>query len=197
MSLVTAEVVKALAGINAAITSFDTLAEAAADAGNAIVLRTLGVSTLGVHTYTEWPEVHTDRQRSVQVKHWPVVDVVALTNGTSLLTSDDYRFEEHGKFTLKGNPAWLGLARREIGSSVYWSPVPDGVEITYTAGWTSSTVPDDLVTAAQLIAMETYNRLPKAGIDEQRVRSFHTILAEQHMPPAARAILANYADAHV
>lgn len=196
MSLVDAATVKQLVGVHAAITTFDTLFEAAAEAGNGIVLGKLGMSALAVLTYTEWPTVSTNTQRKVQLKHWPVVSIVALTNGTALLDTDDYRVVEPGELMLTGNPTLLGVPMPRYQTS-YWSDAPDGVQVTYTAGWTDATVPGELKTAAKLIAVDFYNRGPKAGVDEQRTRGWYSIQSEADIPPMARAILNRYCDGHV
>ncbi len=192
--LVDLATVKQLVGIHAAITTFDLLIQAAADAGNGTVLEKLGYQTLAVHTFTEWPEVFSNSQRSVQLRHWPVVSVIGLTNGTTALDADDYRISDEGQVTLRGNPTILGMPMPRF-DAAYWNPGADRVEITYTAGWTDQTVPAPLKLAAQLIAVDVYNRMPKAGMTEQRTRGWYTILSETDMPPMARAILNRYCDA--
>lgn len=196
MALVDSATVKQIVGIHAAITTFDTLIAAAADAGSSMVLARLGMSTLAVHTYTEWPTVYNNTQRKVQLKHWPVTAIVALTNGTSLLETDDYRVEEPGQLVLTGARSYLDVPVPRLQTS-YWSDAPDGVQVTYTAGWTDATVPGELKAAAQLIAVDFYNRAPKAGVDEQRTRGWYSIQSEMDIPPMARAILARYSDGHV
>lgn len=184
MSLTSSTRIKTILGIPAGITFHDTAVGYAVDAANAYVLRKLGQSSLAVQTSMEWPEIYGGGQVAFLLKHSPVVGIVALTNGSSLLTTDDYRIDNTiGEVRLKGQ-------------TTYWSTDRDGVQIMYGWGYDSTTLPGELYKAADLIAVDGFNRGSRSGKASESEGGYSYRISDDLIPAAARVILANYVDIH-
>lgn len=183
MALTSTTRVKQITGLPAGITFHDSAIGLAVDGANAYVLRKLGQSSLAVTTTVERPDIYGAGQVAIQLKHTPVVGVVALTNGNYLVPSDQYYLDsETGKIELAG--------------TVFWSIERFGVQIQYGWGYTEASVPEELRRAADLIAMASYNRSRNAGKKSESEGGYRYELSEELIPPEARVILANYVDAH-
>ena len=184
MSLTSSTRIKTILGLPAGITFHDTALGYAVDASNAYVLRKLGQSSLAVQTSVEWPEVYGGGQVNLLLKHSPVVGIVALTNGASLLTTADYRLDSAlGELRLKGQ-------------TNYWSTDRDGVEVMYGWGYDSTTIPGEIIRAADIIAVASFKRAGRAGLKSESEGGYSWALDDNLIPAEARVILANYVDIH-
>lgn len=185
MSITTTTRVKGALGIPAGVTFHDTAIGYAVDFANGRVLRALGQQQLAVTTTQEYPVVYGAGQESVLLRHTPVVQIVALTNDDSLLTTEDYWLDTED----------LGALRLKEGAG-YWSYDRQGVQVLYTWGYTSATVPAELTGAADAIAVSAYNRGKHAGLTQRSAGGYSYQLSDQDLPPDARAVLSCYEDAH-
>ncbi len=184
MSITTTTRVKALLGIPAGITFHDTALGYAVDFANSRVLRALGQATLSVHTVQEYPEVYMAGQAMVQLRRAPVVQLVAVSNDDSLLTTDDYRLDaDAGALRLKRGAGW-------------WSEEREGCAVMYSYGFTSSTLPDEVLGATEAIAAAAFNRRRNAGMNQRQGGGVTYQLSDRDLPPEAMAVLARYEDAH-
>ncbi len=180
MSLTTTTRVKATLGIPAGVTFHDTSLGYAVDGANKYVLTKLGQSSLAVMTTTEYPEVYGEGQARVMLKHTPVVSVVGVTNGASAIASSDYMVDlELGAIDL-------------LAETNFWSTRRKGVAVMYAWGYDANTVPGELVRAADLIAVASFNRARHAGLVSESESGYRYDLDENMVPAEARAILANY-----
>lgn len=184
MSLVDSARIKAVLGIPAGLTVHDTAVGYAVSFANDRVLRALGQATLAVNTTQEYPRVYQPAQSGVLLKHTPVVSLLAVTNSDTLLASDKYRIDDV-------EVGLLELTR----AAGYWSEEREGVQVLYTWGYTSSTVPAILVSAAEQIAAAAFNRGRHQGLTHQASSGYAFQLADHDLPPNARAVLARYEDA--
>lgn len=183
MSLTTAARVKSILGLAAGTTFHDIGITAAVDGANAWVLRRLGQTTLAVTTSNEYPEVYGAGQETILLKHAPIVGMGVLTNNSSAVLADDYRVDtEVGKIRLKG--------RR------YFSEERDSVVVQYGWGYDANTIPAELVRAAELIAVSSFNKAPNSGVTSKSTSGYQIVLRDEDIPPEARSILAYYEDRH-
>lgn len=183
MALTSTTRIKQITGLPAGVTFHDLAIGLAVDGANAYVLRKLGQSSLAVTTTVERPDIYAAGQVRIQLKHTPVVGIVALTNGGTAVPADQYFLDsETGKIDLSG--------------SQFWTIERFGVVIQYGWGWTEATVPEELRRAADLIAMSSYNRSRNAGKKSESEGGYRYELSDELIPPEARAILANYVDIH-
>lgn len=175
--------VKAALGIPAGITFHDLAITAAVSWSDSYVLGKLGLPELAVQTATEYPEVYGSTQRTILLERWPVASVVAVTNGGDAVASGSRRLDSSiGKITLAGEN--------------YWSDAADGVVVTYTWGWSSATLPDEIAGAADELAATYWNALPLAGLSEQsdgerRIKTPDPD-ASCPIPPRVATVLARY-----
>jgi len=183
MPLTSTTRIRSITGLPAGVTFHDAAIGLAVDGANAYVLRKIGQASLAVTTSLEYPPIYGAGQVLIQLKHSPVVGIVALTNGSYAVPSDQYILEaETGEISLKG--------------TVFWSIERKGVQIQYGWGYDESTVPEELRRAADLIAMSSYNRSRNAGKKSESEGGYRYELSEELIPPEARVILANYVDTH-
>lgn len=183
MAVANVSKVKAALGIPAGITFHDLAITAAVSWSDSYVLGTLGMPSLAVQTATEYPEVYGPTQRTVLLERWPVVSVVAVTNDGSAVAAGDRRLDSSiGKITLAGTN--------------YWSDAVDGVVVTYTWGWSSATLPDEIAGAADELAATYWNALPVAGLletsDGERTIKVPSPDASCPIPPRVATVLARY-----
>lgn len=183
-SILTTTRLKSLLGIAAGVTFHDTALGYAADAAEDYVKRGLGQSSWSVTTTNEYPEVYDEGQVEVILKHTPVVSIGVVTNGDYAVAAADYRLDtDNGLIRLKGTTG-------------YWSTDRDGVIVQYGWGYTSSTLPEEVVRAMEIIACADFNTTPKGGMKSMSQSGYSHTLTDADIPPAARAILARYFDVH-
>ncbi len=185
MTITSAARIKAFLGIPAGLTFQDTAIGYAANAANGVVLRCLHQSTLALATVQEYPEVYQPGQVAVQLKHVPVVGLVAVTNDDCLLAATDYRLDTD-----------TGDLRLTDDYGGYWSEEREGVEVMYGYGYTSATIPDELTHAADCLGASYWNRVRYAGLDSSNLGGYNVALSAAPMPPEVAAILAKYEDHH-
>lgn len=183
MSITTAARVKTILGLAAGVTFHDTAIGYAVDYANRLVLGKLGQTTLAVTTTTEYPRVYGPGQVEIQLAKLPVVGIGSITNSSSVLTASEYRLDDIGNIRLTGTG--------------YWDELRDGCQVTYGHGYDSTTIPADLVRAAELIAVSSFNRAGKVGIKMQSSSGFQVQLDDQEIPAEARAVLSYYEDRHI
>lgn len=184
MSLVDTARIKAVLGVPAGITVHDTAIGYAVAFANDRVLRAIGQSALAVNTTQEYPRVYSQAQAGVMLKHTPVVSLIAVTNDDSLIPDSQYRMDD-------ANVGLLELLR----IAGYWSQEREGVQVFYAWGYDASTVPTELVSAAEQIAASAFNRGRHQGMTGQTVSGYAFQLADTDLPPNARVVLARYEDA--
>lgn len=172
---------KAALRITAAITFYDTRLTSCASAANKYVLSRVRQTSLAVSTATEYPAVYSPSQTMIVLRRRPVVGIAVVTDAGSVLAATAYRYDAEN-----------GLLYRTDGS--YWSNALDGVQVHYGAGYDSTTVPEDLVEAANLIGVAMFNRGALAGLESQDDGATDVKVSADAVPPAARAILSQYRD---
>jgi hypothetical protein len=187
-TLLTTTRMKTVLGLAAGVTFYDVALGYACDGAEDYVLRSIGQTLWAVTTTSEYPEVYDEGQVEVSLRHTPVVSMGVVTNGDYALTTDEYRVDtENGLVRLRGS----GTRRYS-----YWSTDRDGVQVTYGWGYTADTAPGELVRAMEMIAADTFNRTPKAGMKTLAQSGYSHTLTDDDIPAAARAILVRYTDAH-
>ena len=191
MTLITDANLKTVLGIPTGVTFHDGAVTLAVDYANDRVLRAIGQSSLAATTATEYPNVYGHGQFDVDLEHFPVVSVVAVTNGGSAVPVADYRVvDDIGRLRLtQGN---IGARGQALAS---WSAAIDGVVVTYTYGYTSATVPEELRRAALLIAEFSYSRGGLRGRSHMRNRSLTLDLDKIQLPREVLSILSRYESA--
>lgn len=187
MSLVTTTQLKYALGIPVAVTFHDSSLGLAVDYANDRVLRAIGQTSLAALTYSEYPNVYSGGQHDVYLRHTPVVSIVAVTNASSAVAAGDRRVDaETGMLRLiNGNANINGIHR-------FWSTSPDGVAVTYTAGYTSANVPQELKSAALALAEFNFNKGGLRGKGEVKNESDRIRPLDTAMPVEVRAILSRY-----
>lgn len=181
MGNTTATLVKSALRIPVGVTFYDTRATSCAAAANKYVLGRLRQDSLAVLTETEYAEVFGPAQRAIVLNRRPVVAVSVVTVDDAALASTAYRIDQK-----------YGILHRTDGS--YWSYEPDGTQVHYGAGYDSSSIPDDLVEAATLIAVALFNRGAVAGLESQDDGATDVTVSDEAIPATARAILSRYSD---
>jgi hypothetical protein len=178
---------KSLMGMAAGVTFYDTSLGLVGDFAEDYVARRCGLRSglVAVITGTEYPEVYGPGQRTVLLKHTPIVAIAAVTNGDYAVPTSERRHDtETGELFLTTTGA-------------YWSEDVDGVEVHYGYGYASSAdVPIELQRCCDMVAIAAFNKAPRMGIATQSEagQSYH--LDEKDIPAEALAILAAYRDAH-
>lgn len=192
MSLTTSARVKTALGIPAGVTFHDTAIAQAVDYANDVVLRAIGQpGGLVATTRTDYPDVYSDGQQDILLDRAPVVSIIGITNADYIVQPDEYRLDaEKGIIRLiRGNVG----SRRLMAS---WSDVPDDVVVSYLHGYTSATVPGNLVRCADMIAVHNVQQTPQFGKTNVRNSSYGFGVDQMVIPEAAAKILAEYEDVH-
>jgi len=190
MSLTTLAKVKAAMGIPPGVTFHDSALGEAVSYANDYVLQVIGQSGgLVATTRTDYPDVYNPVQQDIQLSRVPVISVVALTNASTAVDSDDYRVDlETGKVRLSRGT----VGTRRLFAS--WSDVPDDVVITYMHGYTSATVPGKLTGAAQSLAMHKFQSDKMVGQEEVRNSSYRTKADGLEIPASVANVLSEFQD---
>jgi hypothetical protein len=184
MAITSAARIKAFMGIPAGLTYHDTVLGYAATAADAVVLRALDQASLAVLTIQEYPEVFNAGQVSVLLKHAPVAGIVAITNDGAAIGATQYRLDSDvGQVTL-------------MDGNGYWSQEREGAEVMYGYGYDSTTIPDDIVAAADFLGAFFFNRTKHLGFDSQGASGYSVSLSKAPIPPEVQAILSRYQDVH-
>jgi len=184
MGITSAARLKAVLGIPAGLTFHDTLLGMVATAADARVLAAIGQGSLAVCTVQEYPLVYDEGQVAVQLRHVPVVGMVAVTNDGALVATSEYRLDtETGDLRL-------------LDGEGYWSTEREGAAVMYGYGYTEATIPPQLVAAADILGVAMFNRGKHAGLSATSASGYSTTLASTPIPPEVQAILARYEDAH-
>lgn len=185
MSITSITRIKGILGMPAGVTFHDASIGYAVDGANKYVLRKIGQASLAVQTMVEWPVVYNSAQSEIQLRHTPVVGIVAITNWGMPLSASDYRVDnELGHIRL----------RRQ---SAYWSDSRDGVEVMYGWGYDADTIPNDLKQAADMIAISNFNKGRNSGKKSESEGGYSVTFTDEMIPAEARMILSAYSDAHI
>lgn len=186
MAIITLDRVKAILQIPAGITFHDTAIGYATDFANGRVLGALGQRTLAVTTVQEYHTVEDAGMDSILLKHSPIVSLVAVTNdGALLVQGTHFRLDEED----------IGVLRL-MRAAGYWSTDREGVQVMYAYGYTSATIPAEVVRATELIACSSFNRGKLAGMAQVGAGGYSQQLSDKDLPPEAQAVLARYEDAY-
>lgn len=119
-------------------------------------------------------EKWVEKSRFVPLSHSPITTIVSITDEDGVeYETDEYRIAE------KGIVEFLSVLSS---TTVY---------VTYTGGYSASSMPDDLKLATWIIAESLYNRRGSFGAKAERFSSFSTDY-QDGIPPDARDILNNY-----
>jgi len=192
MAITTVARLKSRLGIPATVTFHDSSLGLVVDGVNDYLLDKLGQASHAANTFTEYPRVYSEGITDILLQRTPVVSIIAITNGSALVSASSYRVDtEIGLVRL--NQGTVGIS----GIRSYWATGPDGVAVTYTAGYTSANTPARLVNCADIIASACFGRARSQGKSEERVISHLTRFdIENAMPVEARMILNNFVDMH-
>lgn len=184
MTIIATSDLKTALRIPAAVTFHDAAISAFVSGANSYVLGALGQTALATVGIQEYPEIYGPGQGSIVLERRPVGSVVAITNdGTLMVAGTDYRVDlEKGIVRLKSTASFSG--------------VRDGVEVYYTAGYTSGTLPFELKHAATVLAVAMFNRSKDQGLLERDANGYSVKVDPMDVPPEARMILARYEDKH-
>lgn len=183
MSITSTSRVKAILGLAAGVTFHDTAVGAAVDGANAHVLRKLGQASLAVTTTSEYPDVYGEGQDTILLRHAPVAGLGVVTNHECAVSTSDYVLDDEvGKITLRG--------------TAMWSTERLSTCVQYGWGYTSATVPADVVRATELIAVASFNKGPMGGVSTKSSSGYQIVLRDEDIPAEARALLAYYEDRH-
>ena len=146
---------KRMLGIPAGVTRFDDTLVDLQDPVDQIMIDELGLSTVGVTTYTDKIDVTFGGITEVALKYRPVASIVALTisGDTQVLDTDYELIPDIGVIKLIPLTAILPTGRNIV-------------EVTYTAGFDS--VPSDLIYAGNLIAVSMFNQQAHVGYKMER-----------------------------
>ena len=185
MGFTTRDRVKRVLGIPAGITYHDARIDDCVEFANDYILGQVGQTTSSVlETYTEYPDIAGEGCSELLLKHSPVGSIVALTNGSAAVAAADYVLDDDiGRIRLSG-------------ASEHFTTSRVGVVVTYTAGFSDSTVPKRLIRAADLIAAAQGNTSSHAGKRVAEVGGQKYELDEEGIPVLARMILAEFVDVH-
>lgn len=174
--------VKNLLGIPSGVTFHDAKVDAVVAGVDRQILAWIGLPYLTQQTYSEKFDVEGPGEQEVALTYRPVASVAALTDDGSLLAASDYYVKTRvGHVVLTGSAAYFTQGRQKV-------------EVTYTAGYES--VPDDLMSAGDILAVALCNAGPHAGLQSEgesggyhyQARSIH----DQAVPPEVRAIIGGY-----
>jgi uncharacterized phiE125 gp8 family phage protein len=116
-------------------TGQDSLLEALLDGVNKAVEKYIGVALINT-SYTEYYD--GDGGNILFLRHYPVISVTSLVDGTTTISSDDYHlYSGEGYIILDGD---------------YFEDDYQNIAITYTAGHGAArtNIPDDIKTAIKL-----------------------------------------------
>jgi len=184
MTIIAASDLKSALRIPAAVTFHDVVLSALASGANSYVLGSLGQTALSTNEEQEYPDIYSPGQSSIVLRKRPVVSLVALTNDTTLLTSGThYRVDTE-----------RGIVRLKEGTS--FSEKRDGVQVLYTYGYTSATLPFEVKHATTVLAVAMFNRSKDQGLLERDANGYSVKVDPMDVPPEARMILARYQDIH-
>ena len=184
MGITSASRIKAYLGIPVGLTYHDTVLGYAATAADAVVLRALDQASLAVLTIQEYPRVYNAWQVDVLLRHAPVAGIVAITNDGAEVSATQYRLDaDVGQVTLMDGHG-------------YWSQYREGAQVMYGYGYDSTTIPDDLVAAADVLGAYFFNRTKHLGFDSQGASGYSVSLSKVPIPPEVQAILSRYQDVH-
>ena len=167
-------------GINSVITTYDDAIDDLLEVADDIILDDLGITTIGVTTYSESYSFDYS-QETLSLRNTPVVSVVALTMADSLLVEEDdfYLDTDTGFIELKDKTFDLGIKT---------------VEITYRAGF--DPIPSQLEYASNLVAVYLFNQQSHVGFAKENAGNYSYELKKDdsgyHIPPTASRILNKY-----
>lgn len=152
-------------------------------ANDNLILSVLKVADLRVKNYLRYnPEavvsvsetLWVGKSRFVGLYHAPITTVISIKdNAGSSFDSDEYRIAE------KGIVEFMDVLSS---TTIY---------VTYTGGYSSSDMPDDLKFATWVIAESLYNRRGSFGAKKENFSSFSTEY-QDGIPPDAKDILNDY-----
>ena len=177
MAIATTSNVKAILGIPAGITVKDTLIGICIEAADQIVLDHLGLTSTSVTTVNEKIDIEELGQREVALNRRPVVSVAALTISGSLEATSNYYVTEYGSLRMINEGAYFPTGRQNV-------------EVTYTAGFSS--VPKDVVHAANLIAVQMVNEGQHTGYQSERMGAYNYTMGTGQYSMVVRRILGKY-----
>lgn len=163
--VITTARVKSYLGLPAALTQHDTFLDYLIDASTEAVAVRLGLTAgLTVNTYSEVLDVEDEGTDQLRLSAYPLVSVVALTNDGSLVEASAYYVHRSKR--------WVRLVD-DLGS---FTRGRQKVSVTYTAGW--ATVPEPVLHAITANVAHHFNRLPKTGVDSERIGAYSISLAK-------------------
>ena len=171
MSFTTTTRVKTILGIPAGITQQDVKIGYMVAYANQQMLDEMDLESLD-QSYDETLDVDTAATNSLKLQHTPVISVAALTNSDSLVDSDDYYVKD----------GWIRL----IGIGAYFTGGRQTVEITYRAGYAA--VRADMELCADIMAVEDFNRGPKAGLQSERIGEYTYAMAKANAGPYSTTV---------
>jgi hypothetical protein len=170
--------VKAVLRVPAGVTRHDALIDLYLAGIDAEMLSLLGQNAITQATYSETYDVD-GVTAAIQLRNWPCTNIAAVTNNDSAVASTDYYID----------PETRSFCRlKSLGS--YFTPGPQQVQITYTAGLTQ--VPGDLTLCASLIVAHRVNTGGHGGLQGESSGGYSYDAAKDagaYLPPAALAII--------
>lgn len=180
MALASRDKIRKMLKIAAGVTYYDATIDDLLLVADQIVLDEIGLDSESSTAYSEKIDVTSGGQNELALAHRPVASVVALTiDGELLVENTDYAVDnELGFIKLLPLSASFPTGRQVV-------------DITYNAGFAS--VPADIEYAANIIAVQLFNRQAHVGFETEKTSSYSYRLSEgQRIPPIAQRILSKH-----
>ena len=126
-----------------------------------------GLEQATLSSYTEKFDVTSERFSGIRLPKWPVGAVTSVKTGTnrggagSSVDADDYYVTSEGTLRLQAGAA-------------YWPTGAQNVEVTWTAGFATTTSKEylSLAFAEKLTVCEMFNNVGSAGKKSERIGSY-------------------------
>lgn len=156
---------KSYVGIPAGITQHDTFLGYLISSITEHVATRLGLTAgLTVNTYTEILDVEDYGEDQLRVSAYPLVAIESLTDAGTALSPESY---------------YVHRSRRWVRLTDHLSCFTQGrrkVQVSYSAGWAS--IPETILHAVTVSVGHHFNRLPKSGLETERIGAYSITLAQ-------------------